>query len=96
MHAEDFAAVRRGACGFLKSVLQDGTVRQALTLLPSAAFYIEKRKKDGEDYLLLRGGGFGHGTGMSQWGAVMQAKSGWSYEKILKYYFSGISISGMA
>lgn len=39
--------------------------------------------------LMVRGTGFGHGVGMCQWGAQAQAKKGRSYEKILRYYFSG-------
>ncbi len=38
------------------------------------------------------GRGWGHGVGMSQWGAYEMAKQGHTYEEILKYYFSGISI----
>jgi len=31
---------------------------------------------------------FGHGIGMSQWGAYGAAKAGWSAEKIVTYYYS--------
>ena len=38
--------------------------------------------------------GFGHGVGMSQCGAVgYAAEKGWSYKKILKHYYKGVSIS---
>lgn len=37
--------------------------------------------------------GFGHGVGMSQYGANGMAKEGYSYDKILKHYFTGINIS---
>ena len=36
--------------------------------------------------------GYGHGVGMSQYGANEAAKEGYSYEQILKHYYSGISI----
>lgn len=36
--------------------------------------------------------GFGHGVGMSQWGANVMAKEGKSYEEILKHYYTGINI----
>lgn len=36
------------------------------------------------------GKGWGHGVGMSQWGAFEMARSGYTYEDILKYYFQGI------
>ncbi|MFD2612594.1 SpoIID/LytB domain-containing protein [Paenibacillus gansuensis] len=39
------------------------------------------------------GYGYGHGLGMSQYGAKALAESGYDYQKILKYYYNGISIS---
>lgn len=37
--------------------------------------------------------GYGHGVGMSQWGANVMAKSGNKYDEILKHYYTGIDIS---
>ncbi len=37
--------------------------------------------------------GYGHGVGMSQWGANAMAKSGGSYDEIIKHYYSGVDIS---
>ncbi len=36
--------------------------------------------------------GYGHGVGMSQYGANMLAKEGKSYEEILKYYYGSIDL----
>lgn len=36
--------------------------------------------------------GYGHGVGMSQYGANSFAKQGWSYDKILTYYYTGTSV----
>ena len=36
--------------------------------------------------------GYGHGVGMSQYGAQLMAKNGYSYQDILKYYYSNIEI----
>lgn len=36
--------------------------------------------------------GYGHNVGMSQWGANILAKKGYSYKEILKHYYSGVSI----
>lgn len=36
--------------------------------------------------------GYGHGVGMSQNGANILAKQGYSYAQILKYYFTGIDV----
>ena len=39
--------------------------------------------------------GYGHGVGMSQWGANGMAKNGKSYEEILKHYYTGVNIKKM-
>lgn len=36
--------------------------------------------------------GYGHGVGMSQFGANEFAKSGWNYQEILLHYFPGVTI----
>jgi stage II sporulation protein D len=38
------------------------------------------------------GKGYGHGVGMSQWGARGMAEKGRTYEEILKYYYSGVAL----
>lgn len=60
-------------------------------MLPSAFFTVEKGSKNGE--FILYGGGYGHGIGMSQYGADGMAKSGNTYKEILEFYFRGIVIS---
>lgn len=37
--------------------------------------------------------GYGHGIGMSQYGADGMAKAGYSYEAILKHYYQGIKVA---
>lgn len=41
---------------------------------------------------VIKGAGFGHGIGMSQWGAYGYAKQGTGYRAILKHYYSGTEI----
>ena len=41
---------------------------------------------------IVQGRGWGHGVGMSQWGAYGMAREGASYEDILEHYYSGIEI----
>ena len=36
--------------------------------------------------------GYGHGVGMSQWGANVMAKEGKDYDEILKHYYIGVEI----
>ena len=42
--------------------------------------------------LAFSGHGWGHGLGLSQWGAYGYAKHGWSYEQILAHYYSGTTL----
>ena len=37
--------------------------------------------------------GWGHGVGMSQWGACMYARNGYTYDQILTHYYVGTSVS---
>ena len=45
---------------------------------------------------LIKGAGFGHGIGMSQYGAYGFAKQGTGYRAILKHYYSGTEIGAAA
>lgn len=47
--------------------------------------------KEGE--FLFVGSGFGHGVGMSQWGAKAYADSGWDYKQILLHYYRGAELT---
>lgn len=62
-------------------LLQDGSKRTA-SMLPSGYFAVE----NGEE-ILLTGGGYGHGVGMSQNGARAMAEQDYGYEKILAFYY---------
>jgi len=43
--------------------------------------------------VIIRGRGFGHGVGMSQWGAkILSTHSGWNYRQILEFYYEGTSL----
>lgn len=44
----------------------------------------------GADSYTINGGGYGHGVGMSQWGARGMAENGFTYDQILKHYYTGI------
>ncbi|MEY8509350.1 SpoIID/LytB domain-containing protein [Lachnospiraceae bacterium 42-17] len=67
---------------------QDGTEVQSSALLPSAFFTIEKSG----DIFAIKGGGFGHGIGMSQNGANEMAKNGKDYKEILTLFFQGVTV----
>jgi stage II sporulation protein D len=41
---------------------------------------------------VVKGAGFGHGVGMSQYGAAGYAKSGFDYQSILTHYYTGTTV----
>lgn len=50
------------------------------------------RGSGGDAVLTAEGGGWGHGVGMCQWGAIGRARAGQSYEQILRTYYYGIEL----
>ena len=73
--------------------LADGSVRTAPGSVPSACFE-EEEQKDG--VIKLRGGGFGHGIGMSQYGADGMGQEGKSWQEILSFYYKGVEIQNQS
>ena len=59
------------------------------TDLKSTCFNI----KSGKFRVTFEGRGYGHGVGMSQWGAHQMALSGRLYSDILKHYYQGVRIA---
>ncbi|GAC1466493.1 MAG: SpoIID/LytB domain-containing protein [Chamaesiphon sp.] len=41
----------------------------------------------------IHGSGFGHGLGLSQWGAYNLARQGFNYQKILQHYYQGTTVA---
>ncbi|GGJ91736.1 stage II sporulation protein D [Lentibacillus kapialis] len=60
--------------------------------LRSSDFSIEKKN----DHLIFTTKGFGHGIGMSQFGANGMAKEGKTYKEIVKHYYQGVEISSVS
>jgi len=46
----------------------------------------------GEALFVVSGRGYGHGVGMSQYGAYGMAKAGYTYDEILRHYYTGIDL----
>lgn len=59
------------------------------TKLKSTLFDI----KDEDNDLIFQGRGYGHGVGMSQYGAVEMAKQGKNYTDIITFYFPGVTLN---
>ena len=60
-----------------------------LLKLRSTYFDIEQLN----DNIIIKTRGYGHGVGMSQYGAQAMSKKGYKYDEILKYYYQGVEIS---
>lgn len=69
---------------------QDGSTVTGWTSLPSAYFYVEE-----SDGFMLRGGGFGHGVGLSQNGANDMAKLGYTASDIIAHYYTAVELKDM-
>lgn len=76
-----------GGAGY-KIRTQDGAETDSRALLPSAFFTVEKSG----DIFEIKGGGFGHGIGMSQNGANEMAKCGKDYKEILMLFYQGVEV----
>lgn len=46
----------------------------------------------GRSQVRIQGRGYGHGVGMCQDGASAMAAKGWTYDRIIRYYFKGVRI----
>lgn len=61
-----------------------GSMRMKSTLIKDIRVY--------STTVYIEGLGYGHGVGMSQWGANVMAQQGKTAEEIIKYYFEGVEI----
>jgi stage II sporulation protein D len=79
LHGNDIRSVLRGAGG---------------EILNSTYFSIDSsNQRDGHlTQLTLRGGGYGHGVGMCQWGAIGRARAGQDFRTILATYYQGTTV----
>ncbi|BDG49090.1 stage II sporulation protein D [Parageobacillus sp. KH3-4] len=63
-------------------------VREKLGLTSTDFTWVRKG-----DEIVITTKGYGHGVGMSQYGANFMAKQGKTYDQIVKYYYRGVDIS---
>ena len=94
-YPKKISAESRGKSGRVTSLKIEGNsgseiflklddIRRVLRQLPSTLFVVKEIK---EGKWLFSGGGFGHGAGMSQSGAIDLAKNGWTTKQILSHYY---------
>ncbi len=69
-----------------RKILRLDAIRRLLPQLPSTLFVIQE---ENQGTWKLSGGGFGHGVGLSQAGAIDLASQGWGINSILQHYYPG-------
>ena len=73
--------------------LQLDAIRRTLRRLPSTLFTLESA---GAGVWRFQGGGFGHGAGLSQAGAIDLARRGWPVRRILQHYYPGAALAPLS
>lgn len=100
--------VKRGSSGRITALRLEGSdrsvtveselaIRNALggnSAMRSSAFTVETYRDDAGMPVVfaLWGGGWGHGLGLCQVGAVGLADQGWTYDRILTHYYRGVTL----
>lgn len=72
-----------------RSTLQKATL---IASLAATAAALAPNAASSAPVQVIRGAGFGHGIGMSQYGAYGMAQEGWSYQRILRHYYKGTKL----
>jgi len=91
-----FSNIKRSKTNRVSSITVSGVEFKGTTFrnklgLRSTDFSIEEKNNE----IIITTKGYGHGVGMSQYGANGMAKDGYSYSEILKYYYKNIKISSI-
>lgn len=88
-----FGNIIRSQSGGIKTIdVGDHTIKgtELRRFLDLKSTNAELEEKEGN--ILIKVKGYGHGVGMSQYGANYFAREGMSYEEILKAYYTGVDI----
>lgn len=56
---------------------------------------LRNAETSGQEYYFVSGRGYGHGVGMSQWGAKAMADQGKTYREILNFYYPNSTIEAL-
>ncbi len=67
-------------------------IRWVMGMLKSTMFVIDKEGSGTGRKFILKGGGWGHGVGLCQTGAMEMAKENYTYDQILLHYYPGAEL----
>ena len=80
------------ACSFSNFFVSGGNAgRSYMNSQRGTGFTLATAVKDGK--VTFTGSGYGHGVGMSQWGAYALALDGRTAEEIISWYYSGVGVA---
>ena len=66
----------------------------ARTVLTGSGQTVVNEGSGGSDEWTFDGKGWGHSLGLCQWGSIGMGRAGYTFDQIIKYYFTGVQISG--
>ena len=66
----------------------------ARTVLTADGQTVVNDASGGANEWTFDGKGWGHSLGLSQWGAIGMGRKGFTFDQIIKYYYTGVEISG--
>lgn len=86
----EISEIKKTDAGYVKSLKIGGQIFSGTEIrknlnLRSTAFDVSENGND----VIFNVKGYGHGVGMSQWGANEYAKKGLNYKEILEHYYKG-------
>jgi stage II sporulation protein D len=64
----------------------------AIGVVPGVVRSAPHRPRRPAGHFVFHGSGYGHGLGMSQYGALGLAKKGWPVDKIIRHYYRGVAV----
>ncbi|MBL0387482.1 SpoIID/LytB domain-containing protein [Tumebacillus sp. ITR2] len=81
----------------LNVISGNGTVSQGINGNNSSFVVVDaagqNRVVSKDQSYIIHGNGYGHGLGMSQWGARGMAENGYTYDQILAHYYTGVTLT---
>jgi SpoIID/LytB domain protein len=75
------------------SVRPPSRIAFAIAALTAAVLAVAPGASAAPSSFTFYGSGYGHGIGMSQWGALGLARMGWGHARILTHFFSGTDVA---
>ena len=91
MHIE--IVTEKGTYTFAKELVLRRLFKKDGKVLPSANFVCDSYiDENGNTKIKFTGGGYGHGVGMSQFGAGKMGKKGYKFVDILEHYYSDTTV----